>query len=524
MKNNNYWINRANERMVSYIDDADKVSDEIARAYYRASEQLKTDAAKIFGKFQIDGGLTEAQARALLNKIPNADLNSSLRALINMLPADARRDALNAVNAPAYAARIRNLEQLQRDIDIRINQLAQFQYEKSTDFFIDATNNAYNRTLFDLQKGTGYAFQTSGMPKKALEEILKQNWSGAHYSQRIWANTGDLSGQLKRELLSGFLSGSSSAKMSKTLQERFGVGAFEARRLVRTETNYMANQAEQQSYKESGIDQYEFLATLDSNTSTICQELDGKRFDVDKSTPGENCPPMHPNCRSTTIAVIGDEELEGLKRRARDPITGETYTVPTDMNYADWKKKYVAGNPAAENAVKKIKNKASDKKQFAQYKDVLGAKNLPKSFDNFQNLKYNSPESMQFIQLDYSRQKKLIDHPELKLPNADNVSAADEKFSAYLFGGDNSDGIAKGNAFASRLGYDSANYKELKNEILSKAGYYPSMQIKETVFGFQYEQKMVLYGLKDKPANVIVGWLVNDKITKLVTTFIKEVK
>ncbi len=341
MRNYNYWVNRANERMVSYIEDADKVADEVARAYIQSSHQIGQDAASIFGKFQLDGGLSETEAKTLLNKIPDEKLNASLRSMLERLPPDLKRDALNVINAPAYAARIRNLEQLQRDIDSRINNLARFEYQKYTDFFIDTLGDAHSKTLFDLQKGARYAFRSSGMTQKRLEEILMQNWSGQHYSSRIWANTGKLASEIKRELLAGFLSGSTSSKMGKTLQVRFEVGSFEARRLVRTETNYLANQAEQQSYKDAGIDQYQYVATLDSKTSTICERLDGKRFDIDKSQPGVNCPPMHPNCRSTTVAVIGDEELMDMKRRARHPVTGRTYLVPADMTYSDWKAKYI---------------------------------------------------------------------------------------------------------------------------------------------------------------------------------------
>lgn len=38
-------------------------------------------------------------------------------------------------------------------------------------------------------------------------------------------------------------------------------------------------------------------------------------------------------------------------------------------------------------------DKAADKRQYENYKDVLGAKNMPKSFDKWQNLKYNEDKS-----------------------------------------------------------------------------------------------------------------------------------
>ncbi len=114
------------------------------------------------------------------------------------------------------------------------------------------------------------------------------------------------------------------------------VGANDARRLVRTESTYIANSAEMESYKECGITKYRFVATLDMRTSDICAALDGKEFDTTKAMPGENMPPLHPFCRSTTVAVIDDAVTDGLKRRAKDPETGKYYKIPQDMTYEDW--------------------------------------------------------------------------------------------------------------------------------------------------------------------------------------------
>ena len=50
---------------------------------------------------------------------------------------------------------------------------------------------------------------------------------------------------------------------------------------------------------------------------------------------------MHPNCRSTTIEELSPVLMKKLERRARDPETGKLMTVPGDMTYREWKKKYV---------------------------------------------------------------------------------------------------------------------------------------------------------------------------------------
>lgn len=81
---------------------------------------------------------------------------------------------------------------------------------------------------------------------------------------------------IKNELFLGVLTGKSQHDMSAVIMEKMGVGAMQARRLVRTESCYVANQAEMESYKECEIEKYRFVATLDMRTSEICASLDGK--------------------------------------------------------------------------------------------------------------------------------------------------------------------------------------------------------------------------------------------------------
>jgi hypothetical protein len=81
--------------------------------------------------------------------------------------------------------------------------------------------------------------------------------------------------------------------------------------------------------------------------------------------------------------------------------------------------KYVRGKPEVELEEKKIKNQAAGQKQYAVYKRILGD-DVPKTLDEFQEMKYNDPERWMYTKLDYKRRNELINHPELKLPNAHN--------------------------------------------------------------------------------------------------------
>jgi len=137
--------------------------------------------------------------------------------------------------------------------------------------------------------------------------------------------------------------------------------------------------------------------------------MDGKLIKVDKLRTGSNLPPLHPYCRSTTRAYF--RNMERLQRRARDPETGKTYTVPGDMKYQEWYDKFVVdkyGKDKTEVFEKMIKNKASDRKQYSKYKEILG-KDAPKSFTDFREMKYNDSNEWNLVK-DYvkSRSNNMI--------------------------------------------------------------------------------------------------------------------
>ena len=115
-------------------------------------------------------------------------------------------------------------------------------------------------------------------------------------------------------------------------------------------------------------------------------------------------------------------------------------------------------------------------------------------------------------------------NPELALPKASKATAADEKFTKYLFNPDNKDGWAKGVAFESRLGYNNSNWQALQKSILQAAPKYPATLRGEDENGASYGQQIILKGLKGRPANVVVGWKTKDGKTWMTTAYIKEVK
>lgn len=272
--------------------------------------------------------------------------------------------------------------------------------QTSTAFYESLAKEAYYRSIYNNQVRSGYAFSFSHISKKQIDRVLSMNWSGKHYSARIWKNTSQLSEAIKEELLVGMLTGRTERETAEILQARFAVGAMQARRLVRTESCFISNELTAAGFEECGIEHYRFLATLDLRTSKMCRELDQKVFPMAERKTGVNYPPMHPWCRSTTLSTIRDEDLKRWGRDAYNPKTRRKEKVPGDMTYAEWYKKYVEGDPDVLAQEKAEKNYSSDKKQYERYKEILG-KDAPKTFAKFQDMKYNDSEKWDELKKKY---------------------------------------------------------------------------------------------------------------------------
>lgn len=349
MNSRDYWERRAAQDMYDRMGTAEETAAEMNAAINQTSAYLEKEVKAVMRGMQ-SFGISEAEAKKILNAAGDGTALQRLRKAAQQVGDPDKREALlNAINsAGAYRYRITRIEELNRDINRQCRELYKTENRHITSALRNVAEDSYYHEIFSIQKGTGLGFSFSKFPRQDVDRILRSNWSGGNYSQRIWKDVSGMTARLKSELLVSMLSGRSGEKTARIFQEQFGVNAFCARRIVRTESAYVANAAQKSAYSEAGIDRYRFVATLDSRTCECCAALDGKVFDLAKAKPGTNYPPMHPFCRSTTIADFGDEELAGLERRAKDK-DGNTVKVPANMSYEEWRREFVDNKSTSEN-------------------------------------------------------------------------------------------------------------------------------------------------------------------------------
>ena len=524
MNSRRYWDEEAAlRRMAALEDDAVFTTQEIINLYEEAVEDINGEIVKIRQNFLKRFGIDDKTAKFYLT---NAQREENLEMLIRSLeyaPDDKARKAIldfihrDGLSVRAYSARTERYNALKETIYARMKQLA----VKETIILGKALEDTYKKSYYgavdDIARAANVGINFSLLNDRAVKIATESKWSGKRFSERIWKNTDRLAEKAQDLVVRAIISGESHEKTTRKLQEAFNVAEHNAATLVRTEKAHIMKEADFKAYEDIEIENYMYTATLDYVTCDICQSLDGMVFKTSQAREGENCPVMHPRCRCTTVADIGPIR----HRRAKYP-DGKYEIVDGSLTYKEWYNGLPQDKKDAINtARKKNSRKIADTVQHERYKKVLGNK-VPKGFDKFQDLKYNNTEKWDFIKLDYKRRTELINHPEKALPNADSVTIDKRKFTEYLFGGNKPEGLAKGKALTSRLGYDINNYQSLKNEIKKNAVSYPVKTKGIDKFGTSYEQRIVLYGKNDKPANVVVGWKEKDGNTWLTSAYIKE--
>ena len=355
------------------MDKAEKQADQFDKVYQEAKTYLDKEINKIFDKFQRDYGLSQVDAKQVLKNMKDKKDLNELRKVLEARPNDPNIQRLLAdLDSPAYSFRMKRLERLSDDLDRMRESIYHSEKTGSDAFYSDLMKDSYYKATFDLQQQTGLAYGFSGLPESKIKHLQSFSWvgDGSTYSTNIWKNTGKLTSSIKDELLISLMTGRGTRETAQAIAERFNVGQNDARRLVRTESAFFHNQMELLSYEEAEIEKYIFVAVLDKRTSRICQEHDNRVYDRDKAVPGVNYPPMHPWCRSTTVAYDEDADYSKLKRRARNPETGKVEYVPADMTYKEWYSKYVDG-------VDVVKESKNDIKTFDFYpltEDNIGDK------------------------------------------------------------------------------------------------------------------------------------------------------
>lgn len=341
MDSETYWAKRAEEREQEWNNTSkNTIEKELAKYYQQALFSIEDDIAILYGKYAKDNNLTYAEASKMLASNEFKQWKMSMEDYLNAITDTKDNKLLLELNTLVMRKRISRLDKLYGDTLKNLYTLGSEAEKSITNFLSGVYKDNYYENIFDIGKSISIKKSAIEVDNKKVGKVLNSSWSGKNYSQRIWKNTDNLAKLIKNEITNGVHRGVSIQKISSLIQERMNVGKYEATRLVRTEMNYVQNQASLDSIKEAEMKHFIFLATLDKKTSTVCRAHDRKVYPVDGATPGTNMPPLHPHCRSTIAGNLTDYDTGRGKRTAKNK-DGKRIIIPAAMNYDDYYKVYI---------------------------------------------------------------------------------------------------------------------------------------------------------------------------------------
>ena len=337
MRSKAYWVRRTADLEKAMQEDARSAAESIIKAYERSIENINNDIRNIFKTYVVNG-IPEKEAVGLLNA---AERDKTYRELLslyqNTANPQAKAEIANRINAQAYGARISRLEGVKARIYTRLAEAANYSERTQQTLYTNTLQSSYYTNIYNIAKGINAGIDFTVLPKNAIERVLNEPWFGGNYSSRIWKHNDEFVKTLQETLESGIMEGHSVNRMAEQMLDFINDGVNSIRmnteRLVRSETAHFMNQGQLAAYEEIGIEKYQFVAALSERTCDICGNLDSEMFDVAAAIEGENYPPMHANCRCTTVMAGAVPET----RIARNPETGETYKVDGDMSFNEWK-------------------------------------------------------------------------------------------------------------------------------------------------------------------------------------------
>ena len=318
MASQEYWKNRETEAKKHNIQEEAEYNRKIKEIYANMMDEINKEINGFYTKYAAKEGITMAEAKKRVSKLDIAAYERKAKKYVETKDlSDRANEEMRIYN---LTMKVNRLELLKANIGLEMvsgfDEMQKYFDKKLTD-----------KTLKEFQRQAGILGKSVLKNEKYAHAIVNASFKNATYSDRIWMYQGMLKAELEGLLASGLIRGQNPKKLAKHLEKRFGVSAYNAERLMVTELARVQTEAQKQSFIRNGFDEYVYVACTKGDVCPICKGLDDKHFKVDDMMPGENAPPMHPNCHCSTAAYMDNEAYEEWINSYQEH----------GLNFEDWK-------------------------------------------------------------------------------------------------------------------------------------------------------------------------------------------
>lgn len=379
----NYWTKRFEEEEKQRNISNKAYAKEIEKQYKIAENKIKSDIEKWYIRIADNNQISLADAKKLLTKDELKEFKWTLAEYTQKAKSGAWKKELENASARVH---IQRLEALQLQVKNSIETLRNKENEMLEDYLIKNYEDTYYHSLYEISKGLNLKTSFATLDRNKINQVIGKPWlkDGKTFSDRIWQDKEQLINTLRTKITQSFITGSTLDEavedISKFVSDKIKNKEYVARRLLETESAAYASKAQIEAFKSIDVEKYEIVATLDLHTSEICQEMDGKVFNISDQEIGVTVPPFHSHCR-TVIAPYFDDEPT---RASRDE-NGE-YKEVKYMNYKEWKEQYIKKSHTQVNNKNNLESK--NKSDIIKSRNVTIDKEIKENV--LKDIKHNS--------------------------------------------------------------------------------------------------------------------------------------
>lgn len=339
MNSRKYWRKREEENLANNLKTEAAYIKELHSYYDNMLDQIEKEINGFYGKYARKEGIPLAEAKRRVSKLDIETYERKAEKYVK--DKNFSKEANEEMRLYNATMKINRLEMLKANIGLELvdgfDGLQKFFDEKLTE-----------RTLSEFERMSGILGKTVLNNAESAKAIVNASFNNARYSDRIWMYQDMMKAELSSLLKTGLIQGKNPRELSRHLTKLFGVRKSDAERLMRTELARVQIEAQKQSFERNGYDQYEFIAL--GSACAACAALDGKIYDVKKMMPGENAPPLHPNCRCSVAAYMDREEFDKWLRDKEPEESDITRMLSNKiMGLNKQKKEFIKGLSSVDN-------------------------------------------------------------------------------------------------------------------------------------------------------------------------------
>lgn len=343
MEHNDYWKERFAQLEEVEHQDAEIVREEVEQIYWQTQREIEGKISKWYQRLADNNGISMAEARKMLSKNELKEFKWDVKQYIQHGEENAiHQKWMKELENASARFHISRLEALKFQVQQSLETMFGSQLSRVDEMVKRTYLDSYYHTAYELQKGCGIGWDIAGIDQAQVERIARKPWAsdGKNFSERIWSSRQKLISEVHKELTQNILLGNSPQKAITNIAKEMKASRYNAGRLIMTEKAFFSSAAQKDCFVDLGVEQYEIVATLDTHTSKLCQDMDSKVFAMKDYQPGVTAPPFHVFCRSTTVPYFEDDfDMPG--ERAVVDGDGEIYYIPGNMSYSEWKERFV---------------------------------------------------------------------------------------------------------------------------------------------------------------------------------------